>query len=257
MQKNESKNSLTKRVALVVIALLLAFVLAFGGYTLAKYVSSKQTSTSAMVAKWGFTVSADAGGLFGTDYTGTGLATIVTSDSDGVAVNAGSAVVAPGTTGSMTFGISGQAEVLAKIKIEMEVTSDVKLTTTGDPAINYSPIKYTLTKNTSTALVTDKTLEDVKTAIEGQYTGTTDAGTEINDSYTLTWKWAFDNTDTETDSGSVTGNDCDTILGLYANSQSSGTIEHNGTEYTIDTENTSTTISFSLSISVEQVQSAE
>lgn len=252
MQKNESKNSMTKRVALAVIALLLAFVLAFGGYTLAKYVSTKQNSASATVAKWGFTVTADASELFGTDYTGTELATVVTSD--GVSVNADSTVVAPGTTGSMTFGISGKAEVLAKITATMEVTSDVKLVTTGNPAITYSPIKYTLTKNASDELVTDDTLDAVKDAIEGQYTGTTAAGTSVNDSYTLTWEWAFDNT--ETVSGSVTGNDCDTILGLYANS-ASGTITHNGTSYTIDTADTSTTISFSLSISVEQVQSAE
>ena len=45
---------------IVALLLLLVAVIGFGGYTLSKYVSNKTSGGTAQVAKWGYTVEADA-----------------------------------------------------------------------------------------------------------------------------------------------------------------------------------------------------
>ncbi len=241
-----------KRKSIICVALLLlVVVIAMSSYTFAKYVTSDSATTSATVAKWGFVVDVDATDLFATDYTlGTGATLATKATGTGVAVDAQSAAVAPGTTGSMTFSISGTAEVLAKITVTASGT-DVSLTdtkgtddTTDDQV--YNPIKWTLKKdNTVVSGCEDVTLATIITKLNS-YTTEVTAGTtsSVNGSYTITWEWAFSNTSSGITNLSV--DDADTILGYAANDSD------------IDSKYTAVTgvSNFSVSISVEQLQTS-
>ncbi|MBE6554863.1 MAG: hypothetical protein E7663_01320 [Ruminococcaceae bacterium] len=151
----QNKNKMNgKRLFIVAIALLLLVVFTLGGSTFAKYITTKVMPTKqATVAKWGHVITINAEDLFGTDYTkgqqGT-YAEIVEADT-GVAVNASatSNVVAPGTTGSMTFTIAGTAEVLSKLNVtatgtDIELKANVTKNTEQAAAVTYSPVKWTL-----------------------------------------------------------------------------------------------------------------
>ncbi len=214
-----------KRLSIICVAvLLLVAVIGMSAYTFAKYVTSASvTSQSATVAKWGFVVSANADDLFGSDYTGTGLATKV--EGDGISVNSNNATVAPGTTGSMTFSISGTAEVLAQLTVTATGT-DVSLTKgEGEDAQTYNPIKWTLKKgNTVVSAVIDNknvTFENATLATVLTYLGsikeTITAGQASSHAgdYTLTWAWAFENTESGIDG--LSANEADTLLGQAAN----------------------------------------
>ena len=115
-RKSERKNN---KKAAVIIALLLALIalLCYGGYTLSKYVTGSSKTGTAQVAKWGYTMKVDGSNLFGKNYKFDGVASKATADSDGLTVKASGDynVIAPGTTGSMTFTIKGHAEVKALI----------------------------------------------------------------------------------------------------------------------------------------------
>lgn len=241
----------TKRRSLVIVAmlLLLATVIAMSGATFARYISSTgEQSNTATVAKWGFVISADASNLFGTSYKGTGLATTAGNGTVNVeaSTNTTGNVVAPGTTGSMSFSISGQAEVRAKLTLDISGT-DVYLSKTVDETTQtYNPIKWTLQKDGQATTVTNGTLADVIAYFEGQGTNLTEVVAPNSSfakagDYTLTWAWAFDTTGASgiTD---LTGNQADTLLGQAA---------HNGT---LDGYTFNTNLSVSVNITVEQVQ---
>ncbi len=292
MERSEKKSN--KRI-IAIAALLLALIIlfAFGGYTMSKYISSKSVTGSAQVAKWGYTVTVKADDFFGEQYK-TGKIETNTS-ATGIDVKAGGdyKVVAPGTEGSMTFGIAGTAEVLAKVSIKMdELTAgagvkDVQLKanlyadkTKSDTAqaVTYSPIKWTLKKGSSTT--TDWTtvsaytgcdgvaLSAIETALEAMYSTNMEpnATTAIDDVYQLSWKWGWDNTgalftvtgsDSNPDS-TLTQNNGDTILGAIANHTGTGAAEGEiggGTALTYFVDDSSVTqIAFKLSITVEQVR---
>ncbi len=251
-QKTEKKDN-RKSILLIALLLLLVAIIGFGGYTLSKYITSKETTGTAQVAKWGFNIEADNSKLFGSEYKWNENATASTTDGTGtVTVKADTAntrnLVAPGTTGSMTFSITGKAEVLAQVKMEMKNVKDITLTYNTDQV--YNPVKWTLTKN-GQAVVTDGTLAAVAESLNKQYNDTTAQpavdgkyapNTEINDVYVLTWKWAFE-VDETTDK-------LDTLLAAFANDNGYTT---DGT-YTVVEADTVTEIAFDLSISVVQLQ---
>ena len=65
-------------------------------------------------------------------------------------------------------------------------SADVVLTKTDDESNKYRPIKWTLSDDqTHTDLVKDVTLEQLKTALEGQSSASIAANTEVNKSYTI------------------------------------------------------------------------
>ena len=66
-QKTEKKDN-RKSILLIALLLLLVAIIGFGGYTLSKYITSKDTSGAAQVAKWGFKIEADNKNLFGSEY---------------------------------------------------------------------------------------------------------------------------------------------------------------------------------------------
>lgn len=246
-QTNTRKKNNLRSMIIVALLLLLVAVIGFGGYTLSKYVSNKTEGGTAQVAKWGYTVEADATNLFGKNYKFATDSSVVTNETANLTVSSSSTakLVAPGTSGYMTFSIKGTAEVLAEVDIEFTATSDIKLNYTkgGVAGTPYMPVKWTLKKGTTT-LVDGKTLADVAAELnKNSYDVIYDANvTAINDEYTLSWSWAFENTE-NTDS-----NDLDTLLGMIANN---GTVTTNG-EF-VKTEGTSTTISFELKMSVVQL----
>ncbi|MDD7214244.1 MAG: hypothetical protein PUH90_02950, partial [Clostridia bacterium] len=127
--QNAQKKDNRKSIFVIGLLLLLVAVIGFGGYTLSKYVTKKNASGSASVAKWGFTVSADATNLLGKEYKYNGANSTVNGD-QGITVKAKTSegnIVAPGTTGSMTFAIAGTAEVKAKVEIAFTANKDVVL----------------------------------------------------------------------------------------------------------------------------------
>ena len=262
--ENKKTNRNTRLIIVAIVLALVVLFLCVGGSTFARYISSKNLpSNQATVAKWGYVVNADATDLFGKDYADTAIVADTTA-SPKLDVKASGNVVAPGTTGNITFGVVGSAEVLAKLDLKFTVKSDVSLTTGADAsATTYSPIKWTLKKG-DTALVTDKTLADVSTEL-AKVSTEIEAGTTIGDkdqAYTLSWKW---------DMGATTdaNNKFDTILGYAA--QGAGTYGDYEVAVAADTitvtDNSDaenlvvytavTKIEFDLSIEIVQISNSE
>ena len=225
-QKSERKNN---RKTTVIIALLLALIaiLSFGGYTLSKYVTSGGSTGKAQVAKWGYTLEIDGSNLFGKNYKFDDKASKVTKDTTGLTVKASGDynVIAPGTTGSMTFKIGGQAEVKALIAMGITPEKDItlKLKKADGQEIVYNPVKWTLKKNGKVITgLENKTLIDVAGAFHDMTSNPVSSvkkpGEVLEETtYELIWAWAFEGTDTFT---GITADELDTILGRCANDTS-------------------------------------
>lgn len=258
--QNAQKKDNRKSIFVIGLLLLLVAVIGFGGYTLSKYVTEKKETGTASVAKWGFTVETKTADLFGANYefkTGATNSTVTaTNDATKLTVKASSEnskVVAPGTTGSMTFTIGGTAEVKATIAVNMTVTSDIvlKYKTTAKPEttpVEYYPVKWALKKTVgenTTTVAGNLTLEGLKTELDN-LNATVEAGAEYAHagSYTIEWVWAFDGT-----AANANADKLDTLLGWTAN----GTNIPDGYGFTVET-GTNTSIGFTLNISVTQVK---
>lgn len=249
--QNTQKKDNRKSIFVIALLLLLVAVIGFGGYTLSKYVTRKSETGSASVAKWGYTVKTDATKLFGTKYTFEKTNSVVTDADVKLTVKADDAKtkkVAPGTTGSMIFGVEGKAEVLAQLKVEMLTANDVKLVYkkgAGEEQI-YAPIKWTLKKGEAVVgSLENVSLEQIKTGL-ADIKDVLTIGEEATVEYTLSWVWDFD------DDGKGTNDEFDTLLGMVAKN-----VTTNG-EYTAVMEDgkTNTNLSFELSISIVQLKEA-
>lgn len=250
--KTERKNN--GRTA-VIVALLLALVtlLCFGGYTFSKYVTHGNGTGTANVAKWGYTVNVDTSGIFGEKYKKeSGAFSTITTADNGLTVKAESAgrkLVAPGTTGSMTFKVKGQAEVKAMLSMGITPNHDVvlKIQKAGEAEIVYNPVKWTLKKN-GTTVAENVTLIEIADKLNHEPVsvgGTYEAGAIVPETtYELSWAWAFEGTETFT---GITVDELDTILGQRANN---ATFAYAG--WTIN--EAVTNIEFVLDVKVAQVQ---
>lgn len=248
MNKNENKKSLKKPLILGGIAVLLTLIGVAGGNTYAKYITSKNVpAQTATVAKFGFVINANTTNLFSTKYAKDGDAVSMTKNDSGLGVAAISATVAPGTSGSMTFSINGSAEVATKLSFAM-TDANIKDVTMGD----YQPVKWTLNDGT-TNLAENTTLAKVKDKLlaDGEEFAPM---TTVNKTYTLSWAWAFEGTETN-------ANVMDTLLG-YASAKASYSeamayvgLNSDGKAYVSSDvyEAAVTTVSFDLAIKVEQV----
>lgn len=247
--QNTQKNSNKKLVFVIALLLLLVAVIGFGGYTMSKYISSKSDNGTASVAKWGFEVTAKGDKLFGKEYrydTAKNASVIKDDTSATLTVQAAtgntSNLVAPGTTGSMTFSIGGTAEVKSKIEVSLTGNDVVLKYTTATVADGeYAPVKWTLKKkDVTTPLLNGGTFAQLTTEL-AKLNATVEANATYANAgeYTIEWAWAFEG-----------GNDAlDTFLGTIANTPATTT---DGT-YT-KAEGTKTAISFNLSVSVTQVK---
>lgn len=219
-QKSERKNN---KKTMVIIALLLALIaiLSFGGYTLSKFVTSGGSTGKAQVAKWGYKMGVDGSKLFGKNYKFDHVAS--KEDADGLTVKASGDynVIAPGTTGSMTFTIGGQAEVKALIAMGIDPKKDVtlKLQKSDGEEIVYNPVKWTLKKNgVDVTGAINTTLHKVAGAFHDMTSNPVSSVKNPGDvlattTYELVWAWAFEGTETFT---GITADELDTILGRRA-----------------------------------------
>lgn len=244
---NSKFNKKKKMLVILSIVLMLTMVVGMGAFTFAKYVTTHTADDQAKTAQWGFVITADASNLFGTDYTlsGTGTSATVVPTGSGVAVKATGTgnVVAPGTTGSMTFSISGKAEVLAQVSLEWTETADIHLDA-------YYPVKWTITESVSEPPVCENAkLSEALAALKSKVDGTIEPGTEVNKTYVISWAWAFD-------SGNNQWNQWDTVLGLLAGGKTVAEINEIYEKNTVETGKYSTSIAFGFTVTVEQTQSA-
>ena len=265
-QTNNEKSKNGKRLALILVALLLIAAVAFGAFTYSRYISEINGTGSATVAKWGFTANISAEDMgFSKMYKTDGTATTEAAEA---VISSKNTVVAPGAKGSVTFTVGGEAEVNAKITYALSAVgeagaiSDVSLTlenASGTP-VTYYPIKWTLNNGTSD-VVAGKTLADVQSYLTDTLgSQPIKAGTKLTETtYTLSWAWAFDN-ETPVTAGDSTL-DCDaldTLLGkLAAQSQPVSDFsdytakDASGAEWTVT--DYSINVGFALSITIEQI----
>lgn len=269
--QNTQKKDNRKSIFVIALLLLLVAVIGFGGYTLSKYVTKKSETGSASVAKWGYTIEANADKLFGTKYTFDNKNSVVTDSNAKLTVAASDAKtnkVAPGTTGSMTFSVKGTAEVLAQLSISMTDVQDVKLVYkkgTAGADTEYAPVKWTLKKNDTVVKVklneSDATATDLSgvslAAIQkglATVSTITPNATEINDTYTISWVWEFENkTANATSEQKEETDSLDTLLGMVANAGTHDVAVKNG-DYTEVLGKTNTTVAFKLEISIVQLK---
>lgn len=234
----KSRNNSRRLMAIIAVVLMVCLILAMGAVTFAKYITSESSTATATAAKWGYVITANATDLFPTDYTATAEGTLaVKATGDGVSVNAESATLAPGTTGSMDITISGSAEVLAQLKITGSVTSEIHVGA-GDSA--YYPVKWTLKKGDETIGTSGKLSEVLGTAVTDDIAISTTSATIT---YTLSWEWALETGDTT--EAKAANNAKDTAIGKKAN-------DNTYTDSALG--DIVATMSFNLTISVEQIQ---
>lgn len=271
--QNTQKKDNRKSIFVIALLLLLVAVIGFGGYTLSKYVTKKSETGSASVAKWGYTIEANADKLFGTKYTFDNKNSVVTDSNAKLTVAASDAKtnkVAPGTTGSMTFSVKGTAEVLAQLSISMTEVQDVKLVYkkgTDGADTEYAPVKWTLTKNNNVVSVKLNESDENVTELRGVSLAAIQKGlatvstitpnaAKIDDTYTISWVWDFENkTANATSEQKEETDSLDTLLGMVANAGTHDVAVKNG-DYTEVLGKTNTTVAFKLDISIVQLQQA-
>ena len=250
-----------KCVTSISVVLMASLVLGMGAMTFARYMSTFEfNDQTATAAKWGYVVKADVNNLFGSDYTKATDAAYatVTTDGAGVAVKAASAasnILAPGTSGYAVISVDGSAEVLAQLKVSIDITSKLGYDN-ADNAKDYFPIKWALTQSATAPAKGDaawKTAEEVEAA-----SVTSDPiapGTDVETKYYLYWCWDFE-TGANTDEQAA-NNVHDTIIGAKSNSSTLADVkEVTGiaalTQEELDMYSNSMT--FSLTAIIEQIQ---
>ncbi len=260
----KSRNNSRRLMAIIAVVLMVCLILAMGAVTFAKYITSGTTGDqTATAAKWGFVVTVkDADKLLGKNYTagsGSSVATVVTSNGVAVRTNGTANVVAPGTSGHITFEVSGSAEVAAKLTLSVSPINgktEIEEIHVGD----YNPVKWTLKKGEDVVEVDgselkNMTLAEIKTKLNSKALGTVGVGEILNAAtYTLSWEWAL-----ETDDAN---NLKDTVIGYAAQAKAYDDIKdlhvgikRIGDEITKEAYDAiSSQMSFNIAFSIEQAQ---
>ncbi|MCH5156805.1 MAG: hypothetical protein J1G02_02880 [Clostridiales bacterium] len=268
--ENKKDNKNTKRIGIAIIVLLLLLAIgATAGITLAKYISSATVqSQTATAAKWGYTLTADASGMFGTNYGAVkdNFATVVESGGVVVSSTSNANVVAPGTKGEAKLVLNGSGEVNAVLTITVS-DSFKTIHLTDNNGLNYYPVKWkvngtevTAESNTmgandfAKAIVTALNKTGVlptgitATAKNNVVTVELPANTNITDlKLEISWEWAY-RTAKSGSSGEYYDAE-DTILGQIAQA---GKIETTGS--LSGYAGSSWQLAFGFSADIEQVQ---
>lgn len=176
MKKNDNK--LAKLTAIVLLITLVALVLVSGTY--ARYTTTASGTDKARVAHWKINATNNVSNLFADSYNN---------------VKAGSSdlsIIAPGTSGSFDFTIDGSVETSYTLKVDTTGSKDE----VNEAVSGYSPIKYSFQKNGEAAdenLTFSQLLGKIEEIGDGQTIHL--AGDLENNTYTIGWKWVFDEDD--------------------------------------------------------------
>lgn len=254
--KGEStmKKNKMLRMASVLLILVMLTTSIVGG-TFAKYTTTGTASDTARVAKWGVSITTENDGIFASTYEKATTSTELTATNSVVAATVGGTqdkVVAPGTTGSATFTISGTPEVAFKLTASVKDTNAIKVATGTEitmngvkvkPTADYEPITFKIEKQTGPdtwSLVKidttsgkiaesgnnaeDLTLAELKTALES-LNDVYEANATVSTAYKITWTWPFETTfnswsnDTGFDATYTDADILDTYLGNETTAQ--------------------------------------
>ena len=205
------KNTMMRVASALLVAVLLTTCAISG--TFAKYVTSKESTDTARVAKFGVDLGVTVDGAFATEYD----ADVTVTDKDGAAIAktvvASSTdqdnLVAPGTKGDLMASatIAGTPEVAVNVKQEATLV----LTGWEVNGTYYCPLVITVDgvdfygmNYTSAAAF----IADVEAALDSDVNYA--PNTNLAESHSVTWAWAFEGTD-----GKQT-DELDTALGDYA-----------------------------------------
>ena len=206
------KKNRMMRVASALLVAVLLTTCAISG-TFAKYVTSKESTDTARVAKFGVDLAVTVDGAFATEYN----ADVTVTDKNGAAIAktvvASSTdqdnLVAPGTKGDLMASatIAGTPEVAVNVKQEATLVLtgwEVNGTYYCPLVITVDGAKFYGMDYTSAA----EFIAAVEAALDSDVNY--EPNTDLTESHSVTWEWAFEGTDgKQTDVK-------DTALGDYA-----------------------------------------
>lgn len=171
------------RVSAVLLVLTLLSTCVISG-TFAKYTTSASANDDARIAKWGVVVTATADAFAEND------------DDTVISFVSGENVVAPGTDGNLCgLTITGTPEV----EVNVAATADLVLTDWAVDGAYYCPLVITVGTTAfngnayADAAAFEKAVEDAIVAEIAK--DVVDPNTDLADSVSVTWAWAFEGND--------------------------------------------------------------
>ena len=205
------KNKMMRIASVLLVAVLLSTCAISG--TFAKYITSKESTDTARVAKFGVDLAVTVDGAFATEYDadttatdklGVAIAkTVVASSTDS------DNLVAPGTKGDLMASatIAGTPEVAVNVKQEATLV----LTGWEVNGTYYCPLVITVDGTKFYGMDYTSAAEFIA-AVEAALDSDVNyaPNTDLTESHSVTWAWAFEGTD-----GKQT-DELDTALGNYA-----------------------------------------
>ena len=205
------KNRMMRVASALMVAVLLSTCAISG--TFAKYITEKESTDTARVAKFGVDLAVTVDGAFATEYDADTTATDKLGAAIAKTVVASSTdqdnLVAPGTKGDLMASatIAGTPEVAVNVKQEATLV----LTNWAVEGTYYCPLVITVDgakfygmDYTSAA----EFIAAVEAALDSDVNY--EPNTDLTESHSVTWAWAFEGTD-----GKQT-DELDTALGNYA-----------------------------------------
>lgn len=188
------KTNKIMRVASVLLVAVLLTTCAISS-TFAKYTTTVSSSDSARVAKWGFgTSSINFENLFAASYDD------VKAGTDEMAI------IAPGTAGTVAFVFENSgADATAAPEVGYNFTVSVGTSAIAADIENNANIQFALTTTADAATIADNEwgnwdaliaeIEalDGQAGAEGKYYAPNSLPSMVDTSYTVHWRWTFDN----------------------------------------------------------------
>ena len=199
------------RMALILFMLVILLTAIVSGLYARYTAKNDNDSPTASAAVWGFDVSVDGSKMFSEHYQGGVNATVGLGDSSyDVRAQMGGTVIAPDTSGYMTFSVKGMAEVDARV-ILRATGGDVTVTVNngGGSSTVYRPILWSLAiidGETTEYVVNDGSLEEVLALMES-LNPIIEAGNTVDVEYRIEWEWPLET--------SEENNILDTVIAEY------------------------------------------
>ena len=205
------KNKMMRIASVLLVAVLLSTCAISG--TFAKYVTSKESTDTARVAKFGVDLAVTVDGAFATEYDADTTATDKLGAAIAKTVVASSTdqdnLVAPGTKGDLMASatIAGTPEVAVNVKQEATLV----LTGWEVNGTYYCPLVITVDGTKFYGMDYTSAAEFIA-AVEAALDSDVNyaPNTDLTETHSVTWAWAFEGTD-----GKQT-DELDTALGNYA-----------------------------------------